>query len=76
VKPGRSIHEVDTKGVRKKLKDKAFARAINRDDIVRGAAEMNLDLDEHIEFCLLSMQAAASQLGLAGISQSSSTSCT
>ena len=67
VKPSRSIQEVDTKGVRKKLKDKAFARAINRDDIVRGAAELNIDLDEHIEFCLRAMQAQAAELGLAGI---------
>ena len=66
VKPGRSIHEVDTKGVRKKLKDKAFARAVNRDDILRGAAEMRLDLDEHIEFCICAMQAQALPLGLDG----------
>lgn len=67
VKPGRSIHEVDPKSVRKKLKDKAFARAINRDDILRGAAEMGVDLDEHIEFCICAMQARAAELGLAGI---------
>ena len=67
VKPGRSIHEVDARGVRKKLKDKAFARGINRDDILRGAAEMDLDLDEHIEFCIRAMQARAAELGLAGI---------
>ena len=66
VKPGRSIQEVETKGVRKKLKDKAFARAVNRDDILRGAAEMGLDLDEHIEFCIRAMQAQATALGLAG----------
>jgi putative nucleotidyltransferase with HDIG domain len=66
VKPGRSIAEVDTKSVRKKLKDKAFARAINRDDIIRGAAEMNIDLDEHIDFCIKAMQARAGELGLAG----------
>jgi predicted hydrolase (HD superfamily) len=66
VKPGRSIAEVDAKSVRKKLKDKAFARAINRDDIIRGAAEMNIDLDEHIDFCIKAMQARAAELGLAG----------
>jgi putative nucleotidyltransferase with HDIG domain len=66
VKPGRSIREVDTKGVRKKLKDKAFARTVNRDDIVRGAAEMEIDLDEHIEFCIRAMQVRAAELGLAG----------
>jgi len=66
VKPGRSIHEVEVKGVRKKLKDKAFARAVNRDDIINGAAEMGVDLDEHIEFCIRAMQARAEELGLAG----------
>ena len=66
VKPGRSIQEVDVKSVRKKLKDKAFARNVNRDDIVRGAAELGVDLDEHIEFCIRAMQAHATELGLAG----------
>ncbi len=66
VKPTRSIQDVDVKGVRKKLKDKAFARAVNRDDILRGAAEMGVDLDTHIEFCLQAMQARAAELGLAG----------
>jgi predicted hydrolase (HD superfamily) len=66
VKPGRSIAEVETKSVRKKLKDKAFARAINRDDIVRGAAEMEVDLDEHIAFCIQAMQKRAAELGLDG----------
>ena len=66
VKPGRSIQEVDVKSVRKKLKDKAFARNVNRDDIVRGAAELGVDLDEHIDFCIRAMQAQAAELGLAG----------
>jgi len=66
VKPTRSIHEVDTKSVRKKLKDKAFARTVNRDDIVRGAAELGVDLDEHIEFCIRAMQQRAEELGLQG----------
>jgi putative nucleotidyltransferase with HDIG domain len=66
VKPGRSIHEVELKSVRKKMKDKAFARNVNRDDIVTGAAEMGVDLDEHIEFCIRAMQAKAEELGLAG----------
>ncbi|MEQ1885406.1 MAG: HD domain-containing protein [Bryobacteraceae bacterium] len=66
VKPGRSIHEVEGKGVRKKLKDKAFARAINREDVIEGAAEMGIDLDEHIDFCIRAMQAKAEPLGLAG----------
>ena len=66
VKPGRSIHEVEVKSVRKKMKDKAFARNVNRDDIVNGAAELGVDLDEHIEFCIRAMQARAAELGLAG----------
>jgi putative nucleotidyltransferase with HDIG domain len=66
VKPGRSIQEVDVKSVRKKLKDKAFARNVNREDIVRGAAELGVDLDEHIDFCIRAMQANAAELGLAG----------
>ncbi len=66
VRPSRSIQEVETKSVRKKLKDKAFARAVNRDDIVNGALEMGVDLDQHIEFCIRAMQARAAQLGLEG----------
>lgn len=66
VKPSRSIKEVETKSVLKKLKDKAFARAVNRDDIVKGAAELGVDLSEHIEFCIRAMQARAEELGLAG----------
>src|SRR5271168_4886286 len=66
VKPGRSIHEVELKSVKKKLKDKAFARNVNRDDIVNGASELEVDLDQHIEFCLHAMQANADALGLAG----------
>jgi putative nucleotidyltransferase with HDIG domain len=70
VKPGRSIHEVELKSVRKKMKDKAFARNVNRDDIVTGASEMGVDLDEHIDFCIHAMQAKAEELGLAGASAS------
>lgn len=70
VKPSRSIREVEVKGVRKKMKDKAFARAVNRDDIVNGAAELGVDLDTHIEFCIQAMQARAADLGLAGIPES------
>jgi predicted hydrolase (HD superfamily) len=66
VKPGRSIHEVELKSVKKKLKDKAFARNVNRDDIVNGASELGVELDQHIEFCLQAMQANADALGLAG----------
>ena len=66
VKPNRSIHEVEAKSVRKKLKDKAFARSVSRDDIVNGAAALGVDLDQHIEFCIQAMQQRASDLGLAG----------
>jgi putative nucleotidyltransferase with HDIG domain len=66
VKPGRSIAEVEVKSVRKKLKDKAFARSVNRDDIVNGAQELGVDLDEHITFCVEAMKEKAGELGLAG----------
>jgi putative nucleotidyltransferase with HDIG domain len=66
VKPNRSIQELDAKSVRKKLKDKAFARSVNREDIVNGAAALSLDLDEHIAFCIESMKRRATELGLAG----------
>jgi len=66
VKPGRSIHEVDVKSVRKKLRDKAFARSVSREDITNGAAELGVDLDEHIEFCIAAMRERAAELGLAG----------
>ena len=66
VKPGRSVHEVDTKSVRKKMKDKAFARSVSREDIINGAAEMGVELDDHIEFCVRAMQARAAELGLNG----------
>ena len=66
VKPSRSIHEVDVKSVRKKLKDKAFARAVNRDDVLNGAAELGVDLDAHIEFCIAALRDRAELLGLQG----------
>jgi putative nucleotidyltransferase with HDIG domain len=66
VKPGRSIHEVDVSSVRKKMKDKAFARAVNRDDITNGAQELGVDLDQHIDFCIQAMRARAVELGLEG----------
>ena len=67
VKPSKSVHEVEMAGVRKKMKDKAFARAVNRDDIVNGAAEMGISMEEHIDFCIKAMQAKAVELGLNGI---------
>lgn len=66
VKPNKSLAEVEAKGVRKKMKDKAFARSVNRDDIVNGAAELGVDLEEHIAFCIEAMKARAAELGLQG----------
>ena len=67
VKPGKSIAEVDAKSVRKKMKDKAFARSVSRDDITNGAAELGVDLEEHIAFCIVAMKKIADRLGLAGV---------
>jgi putative nucleotidyltransferase with HDIG domain len=66
VKPGRSIHEVEVKSVRKKMKDKAFARSVNRDDIINGAAALGVELEAHIAFCIDAMKGIAGQLGLDG----------
>jgi putative nucleotidyltransferase with HDIG domain len=66
VKPGKSLAEVEAKSVRKKMKDKAFARSVNREDIVNGAAELGIDLEEHIAFCIEAMKGIAEQLGLDG----------
>jgi putative nucleotidyltransferase with HDIG domain len=66
VKPGKSLAEVEAKSVRKKMKDKAFARSVNRDDIITGAAELGVDLEEHIAFCIEAMKAIAGELGLDG----------
>ena len=64
VKPSRSILDVETTGVRKKMKDKAFARAVSREDIQQGAALLGLPVEEHIGNCLLAMQQSAAALGL------------
>ena len=66
VRPTKSVHEVDARSVRKKMKDKAFARGVNRDDVINGAHELGVDLDEHISFVIASMQARSADLGLAG----------
>ena len=66
VKPGKSLAEVDAKSVRKKMKDKAFARSVNRNDIVNGAAELGVDLEQHIGFCIEAMKGIADKLGLDG----------
>ena len=61
-----SVFEVDVSSVRKKMKDKAFARSVSREDIVEGARELGVDLDEHIGFCIKAMQDRAAELGLEG----------
>ncbi len=66
IKPGKSLAEVDTKSVRKRMKDKAFARKVNREDIVNGAAGLGVDLEEHIAFCIEALKPIAAQLGLDG----------
>ncbi len=69
VKPGKSLAEVEAKSVKKKMKDKAFARSVNRDDITNGAADMGVDLEEHIAFCIEAMKGIAGELGLDGSAQ-------
>ncbi len=64
VKPNKSLSEVEPKSVRKKMKDKAFARAVNRDDLVKGAADLGVELDEHIRFVAEALKPVASQLGV------------
>jgi predicted hydrolase (HD superfamily) len=64
VKPSKSLAEVDAKSIRKKMKDKAFARSVSRDDITNGAAALGVDLDEHISFCIEAMKKIAPDLGL------------
>src|SRR2546422_1680532 len=66
VKPGKSLAEVDAKSVRTKMKDKAFARSVNRNDIITGAADLGVDLAEHIAFCIRAMKGIAAELGLDG----------
>lgn len=69
VKPGKSLAEVEAKSVRKKMKDKAFARSVSRDDIINGARDLGVDLDEHIAFCIEALKEIAQQLGLTGQNQ-------
>lgn len=66
VRPSRSVHEVDARSVRKKMKDKAFARGVNREEVVAGAADLGVDLDEHIDFVIGAMRGSAETLGLGG----------
>ena len=69
VRPSKSVHEVDVASVKKKMKDKAFARAVNRDDIVRGAAELGRPVEEIIAGVITALQSDADRLGLAGQAQ-------
>src|SRR3954463_13017993 len=65
VKPSKSIADLDAGSVRRKMKDKAFARSVNRDDITNGAADLGVELEEHIAFCISAMKEIAGELGLA-----------
>jgi predicted hydrolase (HD superfamily) len=66
IKPSKSLAEVDVKSVRKRMKDKAFARKVNREDIINGAAALGVDLDQHIALCIEAMNGIAAELGLDG----------
>src|SRR5690242_7810925 len=66
VKPSKSVHEVEAKSVRKKMKDKAFARGVSREDVMQGAEELGVELDEHIQFVIEAMRRSAPALGLVG----------
>ncbi|HEV8419465.1 MAG TPA: HD domain-containing protein [Candidatus Udaeobacter sp.] len=68
VRPTKSIHDVDVRAVKKKMKDKAFARAVNRDDIIRGAEHLEMPLDDVIAQVIDALKADAERLGLAGAS--------
>lgn len=66
VRPTRNLMEVEARSVRKKMKDKAFARGVSREDVIEGAADLGIDLDEHISFVIEAMRRVAPELGLAG----------
>ena len=66
VRPNKSVHEVEPPSVRKKMKDKAFARSVNRDEIIKGAEELGVDLNDHIAEVIAAMRGAAADLGLDG----------
>ncbi|GAC1686814.1 MAG: HDIG domain-containing protein [Gemmatimonadaceae bacterium] len=68
VRPSRSVYDVDARSVRKKMKDKAFARGVSREDVLLGAQEMGVDLDAHIQFVVDALRGAAAEIGLAGTS--------
>lgn len=69
VRPSKSIFEVDVPAVKKKMKDKRFAAGVNREDVLKGAEELGVDLDEHIGHVIAALQVAAEPLGLAGIGE-------
>jgi predicted hydrolase (HD superfamily) len=68
VRPTKSIHDVDVRAVKKKMKDKAFARAVNRDDIIRGAEDLGMPLDDVIAQVIAALKGDAERLGLVGVS--------
>jgi len=70
VRPSRSVHEVEVRAVRKKMKDKAFARGVSREDVIEGASALGVDLDEHISFVIAAMRERAEVLGLEGVATS------
>ena len=66
VRPSKSVHEVDARSVRKKMKDKAVARGVSREDVVLGAEDLGVELDEHVQFVIEAMKGRAKELGLDG----------
>jgi len=66
IKPSKSIHEVEAASVKKKLKDKAFARGVSREDVYKGAEELGVAIEEHIVFCIAALRSVARELGLNG----------
>ncbi|MGH7364464.1 MAG: HAD family hydrolase, partial [Candidatus Methylomirabilales bacterium] len=66
IRPSRSILDLEASSVRKRMKDKAFARNVKREDIVKGAEEFGVPLDEHIQFVIEAMRTVADDLGLRG----------
>lgn len=71
VRPSKSVHEVDVASVKKKMKDKAFARAVNREDITRGAAELEIPLEDLVDGVIAALRQDAERLGVAGVSSPS-----
>ena len=67
VKPTKSVHDVDARSVRKKMKDKAFAKGVSREDVLLGVQELGVDLDQHIQFVIDAMRREADAIGLAGV---------